>query len=587
MSSEHAEAGADVVRSSGLTLFRLNAFRVLRLTVATPTKEAVWRADKILARRRAGVDVPDPEVIGWIPQPDEIDLREAAQRIEEPLRRLRDQLLWFDFDGDPRGAALEKALVDADTAALSAYLEASDQDLTGAEPEPDAEETDYEAAARKRQMPLIAHRVNQANARLLLAFSWLHGTGPEPPAGGASGPRKPPRLVFKEGSVIAFAKRVHTLFPAAAPEGRDAAWSPLLREALARWGDLLKNPWLSSYVEQSIDALGDDLVSGDDVDPLMNAVGTALADAVVGEMKLLMLSGSIDRVLELVRVAADSGIDPTHWTVAFRPIRALFRAELDELDALIAPDKPANVKEIDLYLQRVRALSARWESLDTAEAFGLDQMIDAAVSKAIDRVRQVEDAASVLDRIQHVLEEAARVAKSDSTAERARELLRAVESHRESLCHFCQRRDAKAASSGVLAGKKEISREAIFNGVRITYATRVAFVPRCETCAHLHHYIRQARNLAIGLAAACVVLGWVLFESNFGMVVTMALISATGMGVGFLVLSRMVTPKGERQHSAYEGSDGHRFLVGEGFGIESYDYKLDAGERMMRERGIA
>lgn len=47
---------------------------------------------------------------------------------------------------------------------------------------------------------------------------------------------------------------------------------------------------------------------------------------------------------------------------------------------------------------------------------------------------------------------------SFSTAERAREILRNVSSHREGLCVFCGKRSAKAASCGVLRRKKERKR---------------------------------------------------------------------------------------------------------------------------------
>ena len=506
-----AEASADVSRSPGLAAFRLNAFRVLRLPITAAANEAVWKSEKILARRRAGLDDPEPEIVGWLPLPDEIDLREAAQRVEEPLRRLRDQLLWFDLgdgrddagakaegyrtspasperQGDPKGALLRRALVEADADALAAYLATDEKDLKAADAEePEGGEgegeVDYEAVARQRQMPVVAHRLNQANLRLLLAFSWMHDVGPSIAGGVPGAAAAAPRIAWKAGEGIETAKRVHALFPSAPPEGRVAAWPAMLKDALTRWGDLLKNPWLSSYVEEAILALGDDLVTSDDVEPLTNALATAIADAVVGEMKITMLAGAVDRVLEICAIATASGIDPTHWTAAFRPLRALFRAELDELGTLIDPSKPANVRDIDLYLQRVRALGATWASVDTGEAFGLDQMIDAAVNQAIDRVRAIENASAVLDRLEEVLKEAATTAKSPSTAERAREMMRNVASHREGLCVFCGKRTAKAASCGVLKGKKEIRRERVFNGVRITYATTSSLVARCETCA--------------------------------------------------------------------------------------------------------
>lgn len=584
-----ADAAVDVARSPGLAAFRLNAFRVLRLKVSAAANEAVWKSEKILSRRRAGLDDPEPEIIGWLPLPDEIDLREAAQRIEEPLRRLRDQLLWFDFDGDPRGSALQKALADADTDALVAYLAINDKDLQVDEAEAEAEDgdTDYEEVARKRQMPLIAHRLNQANVRLLLALSWLHGTGPLPLPGNPGAKRTAPRLAFKEAGGIAAAKGVHELFPADAPEGRKAAWPSMLRDGLTRWGALLKNPWLSSYVESAITALDDDLVTSDDVEPLMNAVATAVADAIVGEMKLLMLAGGIDRVLELLGIATASGIDPTHWTVAFRPIRALFRAELDDLATLIDPNKPANLRELDLYLQRVAALGAMWASVETDETFGLDQMIDGAVNQAIDRVRSIENASAVLDRIEEVLDAAAKMAKSPSTAERAKEMMRNVASHREGLCNYCNKRSAKAASSCVLHGKKEISRERIFNGVRITYSTTVALVSRCETCAELHDFFKSTRNTIIILACIVATLGWVLFQSSDGGIIFVgALLAAAAAFIAFNTVTWRLTPKGETSYSSYRKSEGFRRLADQGYNIESYDYTRDAGGRLMRERGI-
>jgi len=584
---EAADADAGVARSPGLAAFRLNAFRVLRLKVSAAANEAVWKSEKILARRRAGLDDPDPEIIGWLPLPDEIDLREAAQRMEEPLRRLRDQLLWFDFDGDPRGGELRKALSDADTTALVGYLAINDKDIQVEEAESEDGDTDYEETARKRQMPLIAHRLNQANARLLLALSWLHETGPLPLAGNPGARRTTPKLVFKDENGVAAAKRVHALFPADAPEGRKAAWPSMLRDGLTRWGALLKNPWLSSYLESAITALDDDLVTSDDVEPLMNAVATAIADAVVGEMKLLMLAGGIDRVLELLGIATASGIDPSHWTVAFRPIRALFRAELDDLGTLIDPTKPANLRELDLYLQRVAALGAMWASVETDETFGLDQMIDGAVNQAIDRIRSIENASAVLDRIEEVLGEAAKMAKSPSTAERAKEMARNVASHREGLCNYCEKRSAKAASSCVLKGKKEVSRERIFNGVRITYSTTVSLVSRCETCAELHGFFRQTRNVIIILACILVGVGWIMFQSSEGGIIFVGmLLAAAGAFISFTTLTWRLTPKGETSYSSYRKSEGYRRLADQGYGIESYDYTRDAGARLMKERGI-
>src|SRR5207302_1593111 len=96
------------------------------------------------------------------------------------------------------------------------YFATNDKEIQADEPEPAEGEGDgdYEAVARKRQMPLIAHRLNQANARLLLAFSWFHGTGPLPPAEGPGSTRTAARIFFKTAGSLDVAKGVHAYFPA-------------------------------------------------------------------------------------------------------------------------------------------------------------------------------------------------------------------------------------------------------------------------------------------------------------------------------------------------------------------------------------
>src|SRR3954466_15446117 len=146
------ETDRALMRSPGLGQFRKTPFRHLRLPTNATAKQAVWQCDKALARARVGMALPDPDPVPWLPNGDEIELQEAAQTRESPLARLVEQLLWFDFAEDPYGQQLQAALTTADGNQLRAY-----------------------AAV---QQPLMAHKLNQLNLRMLLGFSLLRHVGP-------------------------------------------------------------------------------------------------------------------------------------------------------------------------------------------------------------------------------------------------------------------------------------------------------------------------------------------------------------------------------------------------------------------------
>ena len=88
-------------RSPVLNQFRLNPFRVLRVATTVGVDEAIWKAEEALTRLRAGLPAVEPDSLPWLPPPDEQETRQAVQRIEEPLRRLTDQLFWFDLTVGP------------------------------------------------------------------------------------------------------------------------------------------------------------------------------------------------------------------------------------------------------------------------------------------------------------------------------------------------------------------------------------------------------------------------------------------------------------------------------------------------------
>ena len=108
--------------SPALRGFELNPFRVLRLQGSLSAADAVLLAENALTLKRVGLPPDDREILPWRPDPALYDLQQAAQAIEEPLVRLKQQLLWFDFGRDPHGELLQQALEDPRGSASAAYF---------------------------------------------------------------------------------------------------------------------------------------------------------------------------------------------------------------------------------------------------------------------------------------------------------------------------------------------------------------------------------------------------------------------------------------------------------------------------------
>src|SRR5262249_34542032 len=108
--------------------FRTNSFRILRLQPGVGVDEAIWQAEASLTRLRAGLPSPEPDLLPWMPEPDEPEIRQAVQRIEEPLQRRLDEIFWFDLEHDPDGDLLRRALAELDPSALNEYLARGEPD---------------------------------------------------------------------------------------------------------------------------------------------------------------------------------------------------------------------------------------------------------------------------------------------------------------------------------------------------------------------------------------------------------------------------------------------------------------------------
>jgi hypothetical protein len=510
------------LRSPGLNRFRRSPFRILRLPASATSKQAVWKADKVLALARVGMPLPGVEPLPWLPAADELEIQQAAQAMEEPLRRLIEQLLWFDFEVDPRAEILQGALRGDDPDALKAALAARGTDPPAAP----AEATLPDASLAPERTVAVARRINDANLRLILGLAALHGVGPRLPVEATpqkAGATKRPEIQWQEGGGLRFVENPHALIRRSSKSASALAFEGLLREGLAGWAQILKDGSFEGYLHHQLTKLEDDLVGGDDIEPITRAVRAELAAIIADEMKLFTLDGRMDRTFVLARVATKSGIEPEVWIHSFRPLRHLFRAELDELGGLVDESAPANLENIELYLKRLGALVKRWKGLDTSGVLGLAQMLDEGVSRAFERLRSLQGEGTLTDQIariepiQQALVAAHAVARSKSLKVRLGAYSERLEESRGQACHFCKLR-AESEYPVVLVSKKETSRTHNFwtNSYTVHYELRRQVVPRCEPCANYHDFISNVGTgfgLVMGVIGATLalvaILNWV------------------------------------------------------------------------------
>jgi len=457
-------------RSPALRGFELNPFRVLRLPVQASTSEAGFQAESILTLARLGLHPDEEDLLPWLPPAGPYELQQAAQVVEEPLMRLREQLLWFDFARDPHAALLKDALR-APRSAAAPYL--------AAEVEPDGAGPDDPAA-------VVARDVNQANLRLLLAaarVSRAAGAAPTAPAGAR--PPAPGKWQTLHG--LRVLPQAHEALAgicagdAAADTGR--AWG----EALLRWVRILTHPGFRPYLDACIADLGDDFVSSDDAEAVEESILTHLADLVAQETRFLLLEGRYPPAAALIAEAVASGLDARVLGPAMRPLRHVFQAELSELEPLLDVPPQPGLRHFDAYLNRLEAIQKRWLEIDRPEVIGLRDFLDEAAEQVYLRLRG-HDAPDA--NVEELLAWVEKLASAKSLRERVGAYRKQLETARTRLCHFCKDAQPDYDRSVVLRGKKETRRERHFNSTTIYYAIRYAIVLRCGRCARHHDFIR-------------------------------------------------------------------------------------------------
>lgn len=583
-------------RSPGLTQYRKSPFRLLRLPVNATAKQAVWQCDKALARARVGMSLPDPDPVPWLPPGDEIEIQEAAQTMESPLARLVEQILWFDMLEDTDGKHLEAALTNADADQLRQYLHLNRDGSQSAAPGGLAANP-YRDAAGAPPTTLMAHELNQANLRLLLGFSALRNVGPNIYAANTAAERA--SLAWKDSAGIVSVEDPHRILRNQGVLLSTAdAWATLLGEGVTRWGALLSSEQFTEHVKVKIAALGDELLSADDLEAVLSAIRTRIADLIVGETKLEMAQGRIGNVGHLSGLAgksqAEGSFDAETWLVAFRPLKTQFQSELADL----APDAETGnglVEDVNAYLDRLSTLAARWRPLDEAQLLGLSALIDEAVQEAFGKLRSIPREKQLDPRFKEVLDRIGQIALSSSIKERVKGYFDRLADVQKAMCHFCGRRELEASSCASVSSQMETGREYYGNTTRIHYQVGARPVARCPRCAQVHGYIRNVGTIAFWALTSSIIFFALLKPSTWfastttGVGVVLVCIGiAAAWGLGFLareIAANIVTAKGERKFGEFQSSPAVEGLRADGFVSMKYDFRPNAWE-LVNKHGV-
>jgi hypothetical protein len=532
-----------VVSTAGVNHFRLNPFQILRLPISASAKQAVWQEEKMLSLLRLGLPLKEKAPIPWLPIANEMDIQQAVQKIEEPLERLVEQLFWFDFEADTRGALLKEALATADADKLSLYLKETEavpmlDSLPSPQPEKPLEEIEVDHAAKavegtisadKKEsdqatddvpdetaeavgnekkvdealevvsdtiMQAAAHQLNRANLQLLLAVSGFQGIGPmlqhQTPSLGMNNSRLSP-LSWQDEGEHSFCLNPHALLTNSTDtEDKSVEWHRFWFDALTTWSKILQNPYFAVYVSHLIQRLEDDLLDPGAVETLYRVIPTRFADILAGEIKNTIREGEGGRVSLLINIAASAQFDRQIWETAFSSLNFYFQTEISDLTNLIEEPDAINPDSIRLYFSRLGQVKQRWQSLDQSDVLRLRKLLDEAVIKGYRAVASLSYVGHKLKEVQNLLDDAASYAVTASVREKINSYKAQIAKfHKHETCHFCEQRERDPNYPVVLKGKKETDRERKGNVTTIHYLIKHTIVPRCKRCADIQDYIRN------------------------------------------------------------------------------------------------
>ncbi|HVG19626.1 MAG TPA: hypothetical protein VNI02_11275 [Blastocatellia bacterium] len=554
--------------SPALRAFESNPFRVLRLATNASTSDGSFQAERVLTLLRAGLSAAEEDVLPWLPSASTYEVQQAAQIVEEPLARLAEQLLWFDFVRDPNAASLKSLLRELTDEALQKYFEQE-----AGLPMPEKCDPENEAG-----VSLVAQAINQANVRLLVAASLANGVIITKTAAPVE-PGKIARVDWQTLYGLSALPDAHSVIGGSLA-GTEAALdgSGYWERALRRWARLLTHPWFRPYLGQCIADLDDDFVSTDDAETIEESIRTRLADLSSHEMRFLLLGGHYPLASGMISALANSELEKRVLVPALRPIHHLFQSEVSELQALLDGTGQDRLSQIDAYLKRLAAIKKRWLKIDEAGLIGLSHILDDALEQAYLRLRNLEKLDTASDGL---LVKISQLAAAASLRERVHFFQSELEEARKRLCHFCKTGVPDYEKSVVLEGKRETHRETVGNSTTIYIGIQYGIIMRCERCAFFHDFIWK-----VGI---CIM--WGLFPALCFLIVPLtgiALILFLGLGAiradhivdtavfvprlvanfSSYAVARFITPSGYRRYGDHRDTEAWHTLRSEGYSID-------------------
>jgi hypothetical protein len=557
--------------SPALRWFETNPFRVLRLAADASASDAAFQAERVLTLMRADLPPAEEDVLPWLPPANVYEAQQAAQTVEEPLARLTEQMLWFDFARDPNADLLCSLLRGLSDEALHSYFEGE----AGLPPPEGCDPEDASGVA------VVTQAVNHANLRLLVAASLVNGVGITATDAPVE-PRKIARVDWQNMFGLSALPNAHEVIAGPLAGGGAAADGARYWErALRRWSGILTHPWFRPYLVRCIKDLDDDFASEEDAETIEESVRTRLADLASHETRFLLLRGDYQLAGELISALARSGLEKRVLVPALRPIHHHFQSEVSELKPLLEVSGQEGLGQVGAYLKRLGAIKRRWAKLDEAGLVGLVHILDEALEEAFLRLREVEK----LDpESEALLERLSALAGAASLRERVKSFRGEMEEARKRLCQFCKTEPPDYEKSVVLEGKKETGRESSYNSTTIYYSLRYEIVLRCERCARFHDFehnfgIYMTAALLAPVAVLSIPFLLLLLFTCWGAVIAAAVVPYI---VKFFLwafssgLALLVTPKGHRRYGDYRDTEGVQRLHAEGYFTIKPDWRSTA-----------
>jgi hypothetical protein len=591
------EVQRPMLNSIGLEQFRLNPFRVLRLPVTATSKQSLWQAEKVLALARLNLPPQEPDPLPWLPGNNEMEIRQAVQKMEEPLQRIADQLLWFDFTLDPQSGLLQEGLMQVDKQKLWDYLLMKKPELSLELISSDEIETDT-------ALKIFAHCINKANLCLILALSEFHGIGPKMTDEEIATEVESSisKDSWRRGKDFYFLLNPHELIGCEKNTIlRTSIWKVLWTDALNNWYKILTNPHFSTYLKHLLSKLGDEMLDEGAIETISHAVPARLADILVGEIKNTINRGTVELVSDMIDIAASAQFDKRFWNDSFNTLHYFFQLELYEINCLIEDDSAVSKENIWHFFKRVEEVKLKWKGIDPHGALGLLKLVDDSVLMGLEAIALLDYYGDKLKDVENLLKKAVEIAPSNSVQERINSYRSQINQwHQYSTCHFCEKRKSDPEYTIVVKGKKETHREYGFNSTKIYYNIKSVIVLRCENCAHLHRFIKNTsfRFCTFSFFALIIslfgfnrifngleemkydfwagLIGLILIIAPFFLIYWMIMSPITKR-----IISLLFVPKGQKSLYRTKKAKSCRELLSDGYRIE----KIDTSKNALKKQG--